>query len=184
MWIYNYIKKTAVYWPPSPELPRTFKKHSGYEQTKDHWIWFTGVRRYLLPISRQVACRSVRKCGNNCSDCKVLTANKTTNFNRHPPGGSSNSHRSAAIQIVLHPADQSASFLHRLAVSTTADHFFSLGFSYRASFKYYDKGCQQMPLSFVIFLYLHVSSLHVSGFYQPIIRGILSCCLFVTTWFM
>jgi hypothetical protein len=29
-----------------------------------------------------------------------------------------------------------------------------------------------MPLSFVIFLYLHVSSLHVSGFYQPIIRGI------------
>jgi len=41
-----------------------------------------------------------------------------------------------------------------------------------------------MPLSFVIFLYLHVSSLHVSGFYQPIIRGIPSCCLFVTTWFM
>ena len=35
-----------------------------------------------------------------------------------------------------------------------------LGFSYRASFKYYDKGYQQMPLSFVIFLYLHVSSLH------------------------
>jgi len=59
-----------------------------------------------------------------------------------------------------------------------------LGFSYRASFKHYDKGYQQMPLSFVIFLYLHVSSLHVSGLYQPIIRGIPSCCLFVTTWFM
>jgi len=29
----------------------------------------------------------------------------------------------------------------------------TLGFSYRASFKYYDKGYQQMPLSFVIFLY-------------------------------
>ena len=50
--------------------------------------------------------------------------------------------------------------------------------------QHYDKGYQQMPLSFVIFLYLHVSSLHVSGFYQPIIRGILSCCLFVATWFM
>jgi len=49
---------------------------------------------------------------------------------------------------------------------------------------YYDKGYQQMPLSFVIFLYLHVSSLHVSGFYQPIIRGIPSCCLCATTWFM
>jgi len=48
----------------------------------------------------------------------------------------------------------------------------------------YDRGYQQMPLSFVIFLYLHASSLHVSGLYQPIIRGILSCCLFVTTWFM
>jgi len=60
----------------------------------------------------------------------------------------------------------------------------NLGVSYCASFKYYDKGYQQMRLSFVIFLYLHVSSLHVSGFYQPIIRGILSCCLFVTTWFM
>ena len=48
----------------------------------------------------------------------------------------------------------------------------------------YDKGYQQMPHSFVIFLYLHVSSLHVSGLYQPIIRGILSCCLFVTTWFV
>ena len=60
----------------------------------------------------------------------------------------------------------------------------ALGFSYRASFKYYDKGYQQMPLSFVIFLYLHVSSLHVSGFYQPIIRGIPSCCLFVATWFI
>ena len=59
-----------------------------------------------------------------------------------------------------------------------------LGFSYRAFFKYYDKGYQQMPLSFVIFLYLYVSSLHVSGLYQPIIRGIPSCCLFVTTWFM
>jgi len=60
----------------------------------------------------------------------------------------------------------------------------TLGFSYRASFKYYDKGYQQMPLSFVIFLYSHVSSLHVSGFYQPIIGGILSCCLCATTWFM
>ena len=60
----------------------------------------------------------------------------------------------------------------------------TLGFSYRASFKYYDKGYQQMPLSFVMFLYLYVSSLHVSGLYQPIIRGIPSCCLFVTTWFM
>ena len=59
-----------------------------------------------------------------------------------------------------------------------------LGFSYRVSFKYSDKGYQQMPLSFVIFLYLHVSSLHVSGLYQPIIRGIPSCCLFVTPWFM
>ena len=59
----------------------------------------------------------------------------------------------------------------------------SLCFSYRASFKYYDKGYQQMPLSFVIFLYLHVFSLRVSGFDQPIIRGIPSCCLFVTTWF-
>jgi len=36
MWIYNYIKKTAVYWLPSPELPSTFKKHSGDEQTKDY----------------------------------------------------------------------------------------------------------------------------------------------------
>jgi len=60
----------------------------------------------------------------------------------------------------------------------------TLGFSYRASFKYYDKGYQQMPLSFVIFLHLYVSSLHVSGLYQPIIRGIPSCCLFVATWFM
>ena len=60
----------------------------------------------------------------------------------------------------------------------------SLGFSYRVSFKYYDKGYQQMALSFVIFLYLHVSSLHVSGFYQPIIRGILSCCLCAITWFL
>jgi len=34
MWIYNYIKKTAVYWLPYPELPNTFKKHSGDEQTK------------------------------------------------------------------------------------------------------------------------------------------------------
>ena len=50
--------------------------------------------------------------------------------------------------------------------------------------RYYDKGYQQMPLSFVIFLYLYVSTLHVSGLYQPIIRGIPSCCLFVTTWFM
>jgi len=48
----------------------------------------------------------------------------------------------------------------------------------------YDKGYQQMSLSFVLFLYLHVSSLHVSGFYQPIIRAIPSCCLFVTTWFL
>ena len=48
----------------------------------------------------------------------------------------------------------------------------------------YDKGYQQMPLSFVIFLYLYVSTLHVSGLYQPIIRGSPSRCLFVTTWFM
>jgi len=27
-----------------------------------------------------------------------------------------------------------------------------------------------MPVSFVIFLYLHVSFLHVSGLYKPIIR--------------
>jgi len=27
---------TAVYWLPSPELPNTFKKHSGDEQTKDY----------------------------------------------------------------------------------------------------------------------------------------------------
>jgi len=46
------------------------------------------------------------------------------------------------------------------------------------------KGYQQMPLSFVIFLYLYVSTLHVSGLYQPIIKGIPSCCLFVATWFM
>ena len=49
---------------------------------------------------------------------------------------------------------------------------------------YYDKGYQQMPLSFVMFLYLYVSTLHVSGLYQPIIRGIPSRCLFVATWFM
>ena len=62
--------------------------------------------------------------------------------------------------------------------------FYTLGFSYRASFKYYDKGYEQMPLSFVTFLYLYVCTLHVSGLYQPIIRGIPSCCLFVATWFM
>jgi len=53
----------------------------------------------------------------------------------------------------------------------------------RHSLLYYDKGYQKMPLSFVIFLYLYVPSLHVSGLYQPIIRGIPSCCLFVTAWF-
>ena len=39
---------------------------------------------------------------------------------------------------------------------------------------------------FVIFLYLlsSVLSLHVSGFYQPIIRGIFSCCVYAATWFM
>jgi len=61
------------------------------------------------------------------------------------------------------------------------DRFF---FFFSNLLEFYDKGYQQMPLSFVIFLYLHVSSLHVSGLYQPIIRGIPSCCLFVTTWFM
>ena len=43
-----------------------------------------------------------------------------------------------------------------------------------------------MQLFFVIFLYLlsSVLSLHVSGFYQPIIRGIFSRCVYAATWFM
>ena len=51
----------------------------------------------------------------------------------------------------------------------------TLGFSYRASFKYYIKDHQQMSLFCNISL-LYVSTLHVSGLYQPIIRGIPSCC--------
>jgi hypothetical protein len=74
--------------------------------------------------------------------------------------------------------------IHYTQYITHNTQYLTLGFSYRASFMYYDKGYQQMALSFVIFLYSHISSLHVSGLYQLIIRGILSCCLFVTTWFM
>jgi len=33
------------------------------------------------------------------------------------------------------------------------------------------------------FLFL-VSSLHVSGLHGPIIRGVTSCCFYVTIWFM
>jgi len=43
----------------------------------------------------------------------------------------------------------------RLQMYKCGGHRVALGFSYRASFKYYDKGYQQMPLSFVIFP-LHV----------------------------
>ena len=49
-------------------------------------------------------------------------------------------------------------------------------FSYRASFKYYIKDHQQMSLFFCNISLLYVSTLHVSGLYQPIIRGIPSCC--------
>ena len=40
-----------------------------------------------------------------------------------------------------------------------------------------------MQLS-VLCLYLLVFSLHVSGFHEPIIRGISSCCFYATIWFM
>ena len=49
----------------------------------------------------------------------------------------------------------------------------------------YNKNYQQMRL-FVLCLYFLflVFSLHVSGFYEPIIRGISSCCFYATIWFM
>ena len=53
---------------------------------------------------------------------------------------------------------------------------FASGFSYRASFKYYIKVHQHMSLFFCNISLLYVSTLHVSGLYQPIIRGIPSCC--------
>ena len=49
----------------------------------------------------------------------------------------------------------------------------------------YNKNYQQMRL-FVLCLYFLflVFSLHVSGFHEHIIRGISSCCLYATIWFM
>lgn len=91
-------------------------------------IWFRGVRRYLLLISRQVACRSVRRCGNHCSDCKVLR--------RTRPQLSTAILKAAAaiptIQIVLLP-DYHRVSIHcsdflSLAVSTTAEHIISDSF--------------------------------------------------------
>ena len=49
----------------------------------------------------------------------------------------------------------------------------------------YNKNYQQMRL-FVLCLYFLflVFSLHVSGLHGPIIRGISSCCVYATIWFM
>ena len=49
----------------------------------------------------------------------------------------------------------------------------------------YNKNYQQMRL-FVLCLYFLflVFSLHVSGFHEPIIKGISSCCFYATIWFM
>jgi len=58
------------------------------------------------------------------------------------------------------------------------------GFSYRAFSMLYNKSYQLMRLLWFFFIYFSLLSLHVSGFYQPIIRGIFSCCLCATTWFM
>jgi len=50
---------------------------------------------------------------------------------------------------------------------------------------HYNKNYQQMRL-FVLCLYFLflVFSLHVSGFHEPIIRGISSCCFYATIWFL
>ena len=61
--------------------------------------------------------------------------------------------------------------IYRVSIKSFPDYLLTYLLHGAESYIYYDKGYQQMPLSFVIFLYLHVSSLHVSGFYQPIIRG-------------
>ena len=49
----------------------------------------------------------------------------------------------------------------------------------------YNKNYQQMRLfvTCLYFLFL-VFSPHVSGFHEPIIRGITSCCFYATIWFM
>jgi len=49
----------------------------------------------------------------------------------------------------------------------------------------YNENYQQMRL-FVLCLYFLflVFSLHVSGFHEPIVRGITSCCFYATIWFM
>jgi len=53
------------------------------------------------------------------------------------------------------------------------------------NFTCYNKNYQQLRL-FVLCLYLLflVFSLHVSGFHEPIIRSISSCCFYATIWFM
>jgi len=73
MWMYNYIKKTAVYWLPSPELPSTWRWEVSLSISArtDRWL-------YHAPSGPHWGCQAIIKA---FKDPKMSQQDETRDIN-------------------------------------------------------------------------------------------------------